>query len=450
MIHRSRIPGIVAGAAAGVALALATNASAATLKGQVVGSPYLADSARTAVPVLLSKETARAAHLTSPLGVVVVPRRRLLRMPGGSVLPGNLRVGDKFRGSGRVGADARHAVYPRVALTTFTVTKRSPQLSTAELEALLTKTRTDLANLATTVNALSANTQRAIGDLSARLAAVASDLAAVKGDLATLKANVADLTGRLNTTAASLLANITQVRSDLQTQVTDVATNVQALTTQIGNCAVPSTILGQICTLQNAIASLQPQNISALTDKVTNVSSVLTEMLTDLSGISVSSLPSTLTGTLGTALTGLGSLQGTVGGLTTQLGTMGTTVNGLVSSVSTVTGNVSSVSSTLTNLLGALGASPTGLNPTAVTNLQSSLASAQTTIGGLQTQLGNVNVVNLQSTVSGLSTSLSGVTTKLNSVCSTLSGATAPVTGVVTILLNSVTGTAQLPVISGC
>lgn len=427
------------------------SASAATLKGQVVGSPYLADSARTAVPVLFSKESARAAKLTSPLGVAVVPRRTAISAKGGDVLPGRLRIGDRFTAGASVSKAARKAVYPVLALRSVVVTKRAKQLSTAELEDLLTQTRKDLATLGSTVNALSSSTRAGLTALNSRVDGLRSDVTALKSDLSSVKGSVATLTGALDAAQKSLQANIDQVRSDLQPQITAVSDGVASLVAQLGSCGAPASVLGRICGIESLLGGLDTGQLTSLTTTVNSISSVLTDTISRLTGQALGSLPATLTGTLGTALTQLGGLQTTVGGLSTTLTNVTNTVSGLTTTVNGVTSqlgavDVTQLSATLGNLLGALGAGATGLNPTVVTNLQTGLSSAQTQINSLTTLLGGVNVGNLQTTVSGIQTSLSGTQTLVASVCSSLSGKTAPVYNLLLALL----GNASLPVIPGC
>ena len=111
-------------------------ASAVTLKGTVVGSPYVGSQTRTAIPVLFSKQTAKAAKLTSPLGLLVVPRQGAVSTPEGAVRPGNLRLGDTFKLDTRVASSVQKAVYPRLELkrlAAVTVIKRSKTLSNDEL-----------------------------------------------------------------------------------------------------------------------------------------------------------------------------------------------------------------------------------------------------------------------------------------------------------------------------
>lgn len=431
--------------------AAASPAGAATLKGQVVGNPYLADNARTAVPVLFSKQSARAAHLRSPLGVAVVPRRRALAAAGGNVLPGRLRLGDRFTAKASVSKGARGAVYPTLTLKGMKVTKRAKQLSTAELEDLVRRTQQDLKALGTTVANLAAATRAGLTAVNGRVDGLVADLARLAGDLNATKASVTTLTAALAAAQQTLQANIDLVRSDLQPQITTVSNGVAALVTQLGACNVPGSVLGRICGIESLLGGLNTSQLSSLTTTVNSISSVLTDTLSRLTGQTLTQLPASLTGTLGTALTQLGGLQTTVSGLSTTLGTVSTDLSGLTGTVSGITTqlggvNVGSLSTTVGNLLGALGADPSGLNPTSVTNLQSAMTTAQGQITGLTTLLGGVNVPALQSTVTSLQGTLSGVQSTVAGVCSSLSGKTAPVYNLLSVLL----GSATLPTIPGC
>ncbi len=436
------------------ALAFAGTASAATatLKGQVVGTPYLADSARTAVPVLFSKESAKRARLKSPLGVAVVPRRTPIATKSGSVLPGRLRVGDRFTAKAKISRSAKEAVYPTLSLSTLNVTKRATQLSTAELEEVIKQAQKDIKSLGGTVTSLATSTKTALGLLTGRVDGLTTGLTALTSDLTLVKSSVTGLTSALETAKTNLLAGIDKVRSDLQPQITEVADGVTALVTQLGDCNTANSVLGRICGIEALLGGLDTGQVTNLTTRVNNVTNILTDLIGTLTGQTLADLPAALTGTLATALNALGGLQTTVAGLTSNLGTVSGTVGTLQTTVGGITSqltgvNLSTLQTTLGNLVTGLGAGPTGLNLTAITGLQSSLSSATGQIATINSLLGGVNVGTLQSTVSGISTSLSGVTTKLNGVCSALSGATAPVYSLITLLLS---GNATLPTIAAC
>ena len=452
-----------------VALPAAAQAATAPVKGQVVGSPYVADASRTAVPVLLSKETARKAKLSSPLGVVIVPRRTAVRMPGGTVLPGRLRLGDRFSGRATVTKDARTATYPRMTLKGLAVTKRSKQLSTQELEEQLAKTRKDVTNLSTFVNQLAGYTQRGFADINGRVTTLTGDLAATKADLASLKAQVAKLAADLAAAVDDLRTRIDLVRSDLQPQITSVTNGLAALTATIGACGVPGTVLDKICTLETVVGNLNPANLGPLTDRVTQISSGLTGLVNQLTGLTlVGDLPATLTTEITSLLTNLSGLTGTVTGLTSQVGGLNTTVSTLTSGLSTVTGlvggvNVSSLSTTVSGLTGQV----TGLlaadtvTADALSALQTSLTGAQTQVTGILGYLspGDSNLATTADNTLNIATSQLATLTsttiplmqgQLSTICTTwrttLSGVSTPVYNLLAVL----TGSATLPVLPSC
>jgi hypothetical protein len=470
MVPRLRTAPIAALLAVAVLSApAASEAASAPVKGQVVGSPYLADASRTAVPVLLSKETARKAKLSSPLGVVIVPRRTAVKMPGGTVLPGRLRLGDKFSGTASVTKEARSATYPRMTFKGMTVTKRSKQLSTQELEEQLAKTRKDVAGLTTFVNQLAGYTQRGFTDLTGRVTTLTGDLAATKADLASVKTQVTKVAADLSTATADLRGRIDLVRSDLQPQITDVVDDLSALTSVIGACGTPGTVLDKICSLETIVGNLNPANLGPLTDRVTQISGALTGLVNQLTGLSlVGDLPATLTGQITSLLTNLSGLSGTVTGLTGQVGGLNTTVSSLSSGLSTVTGlvggiNVGALNTTVSGITGQI----TGLLATdaitagSLSSLQTSLTGALSQVTGILGYLspGDSNLATTADNTLNIATSqlatLTGTTlpliqSQLNTVCTTwrttLSGATAPVFNLLAIL----TGSATLPVLPGC
>lgn len=451
------------------ALPAVAHASTAPVKGQVVGSPYVADASRTAVPVLLSKETARKAKLSSPLGVVIVPRRTAVRMPGGTVLPGRLRLGDRFTGRATITKDARRATYPRMTLRGLEVTKRSKQLSTQELEEQLRRTRKDLASLSTFVNQLAGYTQRGFADLGGRVTTLTADLAATKADLASVKAQVARLAADLAAAVDDLRARIDLVRSDLQPQITAVADGLAALTATIGACGVPGTVLDKICTLETVVGNLNPANLGPLSDRVTQISSGLTGLVNQLTGLTlVGDLPATLTTEVTSLLTNLSGLSGTVTGLTGQVGGLNTTVSTLTSGLSTVTGlvggvDVGALSTTVSGITGQVSGllASDDVTAAAVGALQTSLTAAQTQVTGILGYLspGDSDLATTADNTLDLATgqlaTVTGTTiplmeSRLNTICTTwrttLSGVSAPVYNLLAVL----TGSATLPVLPSC
>jgi len=444
-------------AAATFTVPAVAQAKTAPVKGQIVGTPYLADATRTAVPVLLSKETARKAKLSSPLGVVIVPRRKAVSMPGGTVLPGRLRLGDRFIGTANVTTEARKATYPRMTLKGLKVTRRSKQLSTQELEEQLAKTRKDLTNLTSFVNQLATYTQRGFSDLNSRVNTLAADLAATKADLASLRSEVTKVASDLAAARTDLLGKIDLVRSDLQPQITAVADGLATLNATIGACGSPGTILDKLCTLQTAVTNLDPANLGPLTDRVTQLSGALTSVVSGLTGLTLTGdLPATLTTEITDMLTGLSGLTGTVAGLSTQVGGLNTTVSSLSSGLATVTAlvggvDVGALKTTVDGITTQIG----GLATTeSVDQLAASLAGAQTQVSGILSYL-SPSDSNLATTADNtLNTMIQPIQDQLTTVCTTwrtlLSGTTLTVTGLTSTLL-SVTGTTSpLPTLPGC
>lgn len=427
-----------------LAVLFATPAHAATLKGQVIGTPYVADSARTAVPVLFSKESAKKAKLKSPLGLVIVPRRKSIPAPGGAVLPARLRLGDRFTASAPVGKDAKSAAYPRVTLKQVSVIKRAKQLSNAELEELLTQTRKEVARLTQTVTGLGTTVQQALQAVDAKILGLGTAVSGLVANLDGVKTTVGALTGSLAAAAADLRSRIDLVRADLQPQVTALLGDVTSLTIAVGSCATPLSVLGRICAMETAFGALDLLDVPGLITRVTNLSGALTGVVNLLGGLNLTGdLPAALTGQITTALGQLAGLQGTVSGLTSSVGGLTSTVGGLTSNIGAV--NVGTLSTTLGNLLGALGANPAGFSPTAITDLQTLLATAQGNIATLTGLVGGVNVGALSTTVGNLTSSIGTINGTLTGICSAVNGQTLPVLGSLP-LVGSITGllTAQL------
>lgn len=452
----------------------AAPAASAIVKGQVVGSPYVADATRTAVPVLLSKETARGAKLKSPLGVVIMPRRTAVPTPSGSVLPGRLRLGDRFTGRITITKEARAATYPRLAIKRTRVTKRSKQLSTQELEEELARTRKNLAGLATYVNQLAAYVGAGFADVNGRVTTLTTQLGAVRTDVATLSGRVDKLALDLAAAAKDLRDRIDLVRSDLQPQITAVADQLAALSAQLGACGTAGTVLNRICVLETALAGLSPTDLGPLTDRVTQISSALTTLVNQLTGLTLTGdLPAALTNQITTLLSNLTGLSGTVAGLTGQVGTLNTTVSSLSAGLTSVTGlvggvdvgalntTVSGLTGQVGNLIATLGTDPSGLNSTTISTLQTALTGAQTQVSGILAYLspGDSNLATTAdntlnqatATLAGLTgTTIPAIQGQLATVCTTwrttLSGVSLPVLNLLAVL----TGSTTLPTLPSC
>ena len=95
------------------------------IKASILGNPYVISASTSALPVLLTRMSAERARLKSPLGVVYVPRKRLIKTPDGKLLPYQLRVGDRFKTRVRVTREVRRAIYARIHLKKIRVYKRN-------------------------------------------------------------------------------------------------------------------------------------------------------------------------------------------------------------------------------------------------------------------------------------------------------------------------------------
>jgi hypothetical protein len=447
---------VTATAASGCVLLLAglaaSPASAATkLNGQVVGPTYVAGATSSAIPVLLSKESARRARLRSQVGILVVARRKAVSAAGGPVQPANLRVGDTFTASARITASLRRATYVRLSPAALRITHRSAQLSTAELAALLTQTRTDLAALSARVDALAAGTRASLDALDATVAGLRADLDAARRDIAALRSRLDALSTAMNGAVDDLRARIDQVRADLQPQVGALATQLAALGAVLGSCAAPASVVGRLCTLETVTAAVDPSAVTSLTARVTQLSGALNGVVGSLTGLTLSGdLPASLTAPVTSALTQLGGLQATVAGVS---GTV-TSLNGAVGGLQTAVGGLqtqlgavdaTSLAATVGNLVTALGADPSGLTPTVVTGLQAQVASLSSALGGVQAQVGSVDVVALSATTGTIKGQVTALQTTVASLCSAVNGQAIPVLGTLP-LVGSVNGllTAQL------
>jgi uncharacterized coiled-coil protein SlyX len=426
----------------------ASGAAASTLKGTVAGSPYVADGKHSAVPVLFAKESARRAHLRSPVGIVILPRLSRLATPAGGVKPGGLRVGDRFTLSERPSRTALRALYPRIETrkaARFRVTLRSSTLSNDELTALLDDTRRDLQALRATVNQLALTTQQGFNDLYARYASLRRDLDAVAADLRETKASLASLRDDLNLAIAELRAEIAKVRADLQPQLDALANALAALTDQLGSCATPTSVIGRLCTLEGQLLALTPPDLGGLTSRVTQISTALTTVVNKLTGSNASGdLPAALNPAITSALTSLAGLQSQVAGLSTNVSTlqgqMGTingpdglfgTADDPVGQLQAVVGGspstglqaqLGALQGTVSNVVTSLGSNPDGTSPTVLSNLQGQVTALSTTMSGVQSQLDNptTGLAAVNASLTQANASIATVNGNLDSTCSSL------------------------------
>src|SRR4051812_1148286 len=202
---------------------IAPSAHAALLKGTVTGSPYVASPGSAAVPVTFSKQSAQRAGLRSPVGVIVVPRRRAVPTPEGRVTPTALRLGDRFRFATNVPKAARAAVYTRLATSRLSVYKRSRTLSNDELTTRLT--------------ALVAYVGQLQAGIAAALPRGEKTVAALIGTVDTLQRTLADTLRRLAATGVTGLPDATAALGGMQQQL---AALLQQGPQTVGGAAPPA------------------------------------------------------------------------------------------------------------------------------------------------------------------------------------------------------------------
>jgi uncharacterized protein YukE len=287
MLTRTHIAAIVAALAAIAALPAVANAASVPMRGVVSGSPYGASNGQMAIPVLFSKDTASKAGLKSPVGVIIVGRNQKVQLPGGgSTIPVNLRNGDRFKGTGIVGALQRKVFYPRIVFPTAIVYFRSKELSLAELSLAVESLKKSLGDLATQLDTLKGATAKAFQDVYAQLADLRNQLAALAAlKVPDFQAQIDALTKKLNDLIASLpdfskFALITQLPDlslyALKSQLPDLTgyAKLTDLTAALAGYATKAYVDGQISGLQSQITTITSTTIpNAITTAVAGLAS---------------------------------------------------------------------------------------------------------------------------------------------------------------------------------
>lgn len=438
---------------------------AAQLKGTIVGAPYVASARSTALPVLISKQSMKRARLKSPIGVLIVPRRRTVSTPDGRVLPGNLRLGDRWKGRARISRANRRELYTRIALKRIDVYRRSKALSTAELKALVKELRRDLARLAGYVTDLGDYTQRGFRDVNARLAGLRSDVDGLRRDVSALRADLNALSARLDAAIAGLESTVSTVTTELQPQVQQLITSLTTIGDVIGGAGCPSTpgsINARVC----AVELVTVPQVSTVTSRVDQVSSALTTLVNRLTNVTLSGdLPAELTPTVSATLSSVYGLIGQVGGLLPQVSSLtdaqasaGVAISDLQGLVGSI--NVTTIDGRLTKLLGDLGADPatgaiSGLTPALLTAVQSQADQLQGILAGADLTLGNADdlaalIAAANGNIATLTSGQQTLADKLDVICgdwyTALSGTKAPVVDLAGLRI----GDALLPPLTAC
>ncbi len=264
------------------------------------------------------------------------------------------------------------------------------------------------------------------------------------------------------------------MRSDLQPQITTLANQLAALSAQLGACGTAGTVLDRICVLESGLAGIVPTDLGPLTDRVTQISSALTTLVNQLTGLTlVGDLPAALSTQITNLLGNLTGLSGTVAGLTGQVGTLNTTVGSLSTGLTSVTSlvggvdvgalntTVSGITTQVGNLITTLGTNPAGLNSTVISNLQTALTGAQGQVNGILSYLSPGdsdlattadNTLNqATATLATLTaTTVPAIQSQLATVCgtwrTTLSGVSLPVLNLLSVL----SGSTSLPTLPSC
>jgi predicted nucleic acid-binding Zn-ribbon protein len=337
-----------------LAIVPVSQAQAASLKGQVVGTPYVAGS-KSAVPVLLTRQSARKARLRSPLGLLLVSRSRAVPVPGGSVVPGRLRVGDRFSATSRVSRDAKRAVYPRLTARALKVSQRGTSLSNDELYVLVAQLRGDLnllqSNLATLTNYTVGEFAKLRGDLDGLRSLVDSlrqDVNGLQSELDDLRGALDAIEALLPTLGGGVPQSVLDALSSLDSRVSDLESDVGGLLTGLGALSSDvSTLQGQMGTAQNDISNLQGLVNGALGD----ISTLQGQMTAAQGGIS--NLQGQMTTAQGDISTLQGQMSGALANISTLQGQMLTALAGIGGSQSTIT-NLQNQATALTTQFNAL------------------------------------------------------------------------------------------------
>jgi uncharacterized phage infection (PIP) family protein YhgE len=394
---------------------LAGAASAAQLKGQVVGSPYSAD-VRTAIPVLLSRVSAKRAGLSSPVGIFIVPRRKLVTTPDGRVLPSRLRPGDRLEATARVGGQARHTPYFRLSLHNVVVKRRSKTPSNDELSAAITQLQQQMAAMQYAIVGLGNYVNAGFQALQAQIDTLRSDLATLKANVDALTKQIKDLSSALDQVKAELLKKIGDVNSDLLSRIDGLQAQITALS--------PVNVSNLENTVNNTILPLLNDPVTGVTTRITSLTTQLSALLLNVLPGQVSGLLHSLQTDLTSTITDLSSvrsdLRGADGIFNTADDLVGQiNVNVGVNAGSGLRGSVATLQTSVSALNSANYQAQIDVITSNVSTLSASVTSGQASlsaqIGTLNTLVGGVNVSTLNSSVSAL-------TTRVNNVCTGLIG----------------------------
>jgi conjugal transfer/entry exclusion protein len=401
--------------------ALAGSASATMLKGQVVGSPYSSD-VRTAIPVLLSRVSAKRAHLDSPVGVFIVPRKATIPTPDGPVIPARLRPGDRLQAAGRVGGAARSATYFRLGLRNVVVKRRSKTPSNDELAAAVAQLQQAVAALQNQLNGLANYVNAGFASLQGQLDSLRKDLNTLRDQVTALVNQVNDLGATVDRLKTELTEKLGGLPTDLSSLIAGLQSKVQGILDALNGVSMAALNSDNLLTDPYGTAASLKARVKIIGDLVNSL----------LSGVP----PGTIAGLLSTVDGTLNQVVGQLQGLDGILGTADDTVAGATGQLQALQNAVTGPGG-LTSQVGTLEGQVGTLNPAGGNDVTSQLTLIKNNLTGFDTSLVNASA--------GLGNPLGGLGTQLTTVSNTLSTATGRIDGLCTGLT---TGTvAALPTV---
>lgn len=402
------------------------------VKGEVFGSAYHSGK-QAVIPVILPHSHQRRAKLTTPVLTFYIPQTSRLRAPGGSILPRELKAGDRFQTTVTIPRSQRKAIYPRVKAkaASFKVTKRSPAigtnqegLSNSELTRIVQELRKDLDALKEALKLLSEKVAKDFNTMSGEITTLHKEMNSTKSETATLHTQFKEADAKLSLARSDLQDKIdavsgdtTEIKSQLQTQldkITDLETTEEAvdkrltaaktdtatLTKHLNDLATTvhhldttvTAVDNRLVTAESHVAGLAPGQLSVALTSLSTAQADLADLHSRITHIdermtttegSLTTFNGTMSGLISTTvpalLTEITGLQGSV----TNLNTASSDIQ---SQITTVSNNATATSSALSEIQGDLS----GLSGI-ITTLQTTVNALGTTVNG---QTGLVHDVN--------------------------------------------------------
>jgi chromosome segregation ATPase len=286
-----------------------------------MGVPYGAPAGRVAVPVVLRYTSARSTHLRSLAGIVLVTRVRRLHFRGKTILPAQLLFGDGLSVSATITRAQRRAHFFKLTARRISITRRGGAMTTAELEALVKLTRSELASLSLRVTALTSYVtqhfatiesdidalESATGELRSELRGLGSRIGAVESSLVevrtALRQHIDQLQSSTNTELDGLKARLTKAEDRVTTTATEVASTLQRITNAEQQSAEVSTTLtglsartsdaatanhalvGRLGAVEQSLAGVGSGQLSATVSTVLQLQNSLSSLTAEVTGL---------------------------------------------------------------------------------------------------------------------------------------------------------------------